>query len=169
MLITGIHYNYYFICHRKLWFYANGLHMEHNSDLVYEGKHIHKSSYSQRNEKFKEIEIEGIKIDYFDHKKKVIHEIKKSNKKEEAHIWQLKHYIYVLAKHGIDGVTGLLEYPKLRRTKHIELSHQDKLYLELLRNKIISIAKGKSCPPPIMDSTCNRCAYRDFCFCGEIE
>lgn len=45
MQITGTHFNYYQICHRKLWLFANGINMEHNSHLVYEGKLIHEESY----------------------------------------------------------------------------------------------------------------------------
>ena len=34
MNITGTHFNYYQICHRKLWLFSNGIQMEHTSDLV---------------------------------------------------------------------------------------------------------------------------------------
>ena len=64
--------------------------MEQNSDLVYAGKLIHEESYPQRSERYEEIEIDGIKVDYYDAKRKVIHEIKKSDKVERAHEWQLK-------------------------------------------------------------------------------
>ena len=121
MLITGTHINYYFLCHRKLWLFANGINMEHTSDLVYEGKLIHETSYPQRSEKYTEIEIDGIKIDYYDAKNKIIHEVKKSDKKELSHEWQLKYYIYILLQNGIEGVTGILEYPKLRQTNEILL------------------------------------------------
>jgi len=40
MFIIGTHFNYYLICHRKLWLFANGINMESNSDLVYEGKTV---------------------------------------------------------------------------------------------------------------------------------
>ena len=65
------------------------------------------------------MEIDGIKVDYYDAKKKVIHEIKKSNKVDKAHEWQLKYYMYVFEQHGIDGVKGILEYPLLRKTKEV--------------------------------------------------
>jgi CRISPR-associated exonuclease Cas4 len=45
MQITGTHFNYYLICHRKLRLFANGIQMEHTSDAVYEGKLIHETSY----------------------------------------------------------------------------------------------------------------------------
>ena len=79
MSITGTHFNYYQLCHRKLWLFANGINMEQESDLVYEGKLVHESSYPQRTSKYEEVEIDGIKVDYYDAKNKVIHE-KKSSK-----------------------------------------------------------------------------------------
>ena len=84
---------FYQLCHRKLWLFANGINMEQESDLVYEGKLVHESSYPQRTSKYEEVEIDGIKVDYYDARNKVIHEIKKSNKVEKAHEWQLKYYI----------------------------------------------------------------------------
>lgn len=94
MQITGTHFNYFQVCHRKLWLFANGINMEHNSDLVYAGKLIHEESYPQRSERYEEIEIDGIKVDYYDAKRKVIHEIKKSDKVERAHEWQLKNSVF---------------------------------------------------------------------------
>lgn len=116
MNITGTHINYYFSCHRQLWLFANSIQMEHNNEAVSEGKLIHENSYPNRSSKYEEIEIEGIKIDYFDTKNMVIHEIKKSSKLHQAHIWQLKYYMYVLERNGISQTTGLLEYPKERKT-----------------------------------------------------
>ena len=85
MTITGTHFNYYFVCPRKLWLFANGINMEHTSELVVEGKLIHEDSYPQRSGKYEEIEIDGIKVDFYDARSKVIHEIKKTDKIEQAH------------------------------------------------------------------------------------
>ena len=68
MTITGTHFNYYQLCRRKLWLFANGINMEQESDLVYEGKLVHESSYPQRTSKYEEVEIDGIKVDYYDAK-----------------------------------------------------------------------------------------------------
>jgi CRISPR-associated exonuclease Cas4 len=83
--ITGTQFNYYLICHRELWLFSNGINMEQTSDLVYEGKLIHETSYPQRSERYTEIELDGIKNDYFNPENKVIHEIKKSDSHEKAH------------------------------------------------------------------------------------
>ena len=82
MTHTGTLFNYYLICHRKMWLFANGINMEHTSDAVYDGKLIHEGSYPQRSEHYEEVAVEGIKVDYFDAKRRVIHEIKRLDKME---------------------------------------------------------------------------------------
>lgn len=167
MHLTGTHFNYYLICHRKLWLFANNIQMEHTSDLVYEGKLVHETSYENRSEKYSELEIDGIKIDYFDARNKVVHEVKKSDKREEAHIWQLKYYMYVLEKNGIQGVTGVLEYPKMRQREEILLSTVDIEAIEQMKNEIEKIVIDEIAPPLLKQSQCRNCSYFDFCWIGE--
>ena len=45
--ITGTAINYLYICQRKLWFYRHHLEMEHTSEKVDLGKHIHEESYTR--------------------------------------------------------------------------------------------------------------------------
>lgn len=167
--MTGTQFNYYQICHRKLWLFSNGINMEHTSDLVYEGKLIHESSYPQRSERYEEVEIEGIKIDYYDARNKVIHEIKKSDKVELAHEWQLKYYIYILIKQGIEGVTGVLEYPTLRHTSRVTLTQKDIEYIEKSETAINKLIVSDECPPAINAKLCTNCSYYEFCYICENE
>lgn len=146
MQITGTHFNYYQVCKRKLWLFANGINMEQVSDLVFEGKLIHEDSYPQRSANYEEIELDGIKVDYYDAKRKVIHEIKKSNKVEDAHEWQLKYYIYVFEQNGIEEVTGILEYPILRKTKDVILSGIDRKQIVEIIADIQNIISNDICP-----------------------
>ena len=164
MNITGTHFNYYQVCRRKLWLFANGIGMEHTSDLVYEGKLIHEESYPQRSEKYQEIEMDGIKVDYYDAKNKVIHEIKKSDKVEKAHEWQLKYYIYVFERNGIEGVKGILEYPVLRKKDEIVLSEVDRDKLKEMEKEITNIIENETCPPLEKKKLCKNCSYYDFCY-----
>jgi CRISPR-associated exonuclease Cas4 len=129
-MLTPTYINCTHICHRKLWLFANGITMEHSSDTVAKGKLIGETTYPQCPEKYTEIEFssplgggrEGAgKIDYYDAKNKVIHEIKKSSSMEAAHEWQVKYYIWLLEQNDIDGATGIFEYPKLRETKEVLL------------------------------------------------
>ena len=167
MQVTGTYFNYYQICHRKLWLFANGINMEHTSDTVYDGKLIHESSYPQRTERFEEVEIAGIKVDYYDVKNKVIHEIKRSDKMEAAHEWQLKYYIYVFERNGIEGCTGLLEYPTQRDTKKVILTDEDRKVIQAAEQDIISLIGADSCPDKKKRSLCRSCSYLDFCYSSE--
>lgn len=96
MILIATHINYYHLCHRKLWLFANGIRMEHTSETVAEGKLIGETTYTNRAEKYTEIQVDGIKIDFYDARNKVVHEVKKSDKVEQAHIAQVKYYIYKL-------------------------------------------------------------------------
>lgn len=167
MQITGTHFNYYLVCHRKLWLFANGIRMEHSSDLVYEGKMIHETTYLQRAERYREIELEGIKVDFYDQNSRVIHEIKKSRKEHESHVWQLKYYIFVFERAGIEGVSGILEYPKERRTEEVLLSEPDRERLKEIETNINQIIHSDTCPDVINSPKCKKCAYYDFCYSGE--
>lgn len=169
MNITGTHFNYYQLCHRKLWLFANGINMESNSDLVYEGKLIHETSYSRRSEKFQEIELAGIKIDYYDPHNKVVHEIKKSDTHEQAHEWQVKYYLYVLDQNGVTGVSGQLEYPRLHKTNAVLLTTPDRETISEMLTDIKMIIKREKCPERIPKSKCKNCSYFDFCWSGESE
>jgi CRISPR-associated exonuclease Cas4 len=141
--------------------------MEHTFDTVYEGKMIHEISYPQRSERYEELEIEGCKIDFYDPKQKVIHEIKKSDKKEEAHQWQVRYYIYILERNGIEGVSGLLEYPTLRLTKTVELTDEDRRRLVEIEKDIIALTEDNKCPAIINNKLCKQCSYYEFCYVEE--
>lgn len=142
--------------------------MEHTSDLVAEGTLIHEHSYPQRSAKYEEISLEGIRVDYYDPKEKVIHEVKKSMKMEEADEWQLKYYIYVFEKHGIEGCSGLLAYPVLRKTKLVELTDADREALVAMESDIMRIVQMDECPSKQKKTICKRCSYFDFCYSAEM-
>src|SRR5574344_2740658 len=167
MLITGTHFNYFQLCKRKLWLFANHVNFEHTSDVVYEGKLIHEDSYPLRSSKYEEIEIDGIKVDYYDTKNKVIHEIKRSNKIEQAHEWQLKYYMYVFEQHGVTDVKGILEYPTLRKTQTVVLSDVDRDRIKEITSDIRRIISCDDCPPLQKKGICKNCSYYEFCYTKE--
>ncbi|HKJ31080.1 MAG TPA: CRISPR-associated protein Cas4 [Balneolales bacterium] len=167
MSITGTHIAYLHTCHRKLWLFANGIHMEHTSDLVAEGKLIGESTYPERAEKYTELQIGSIKIDFYDAKNRVIHEIKKSNKMEYVHEAQLKYYLYMLDQIGITDASGILEYPKFRKSKKIILSESDHDTIEQWVRESEAIIRREMCPPLEKKSICRKCSYFEFCYSGE--
>ncbi len=177
MNITATHINYYHICHRKLWLFSNGINMEHTSDIVADGKLLHETSYPQRAEKYREIDLSFTlnskidlfgKIDFYDAKRKVIHEIKRSDKIEEAHEWQVKFYIWLLEQNDITGVHGMIEYPQLRENKEIELTEKDREYLKQVVAHIVALQESEACPPRINSKICKSCSYYDLCYIEEV-
>ncbi len=167
MIVNGTLISYYHFCKRRMWLHANGIRMEHTSETVAEGKLIGETSYPQRAEKYTEIEIGGSKIDFYDAKNKMIHEVKKSDSMEAAHEWQVKYYIWLLEQNGIEGVTGKLEYPKLRETKEILLTEEDKVYLQAVAQQIEKMVANEQSPPRINSKICKKCSYYDFCYVEE--
>lgn len=167
MHITGTHIAYYHTCHRKLWLFANGIQMEHTSDAVAEGKLIGETSYQDRAVKYTELEIDGIKIDFYDAKNRVIHEVKKSDKVEEAHIAQVKYYLHILRKNGIEDATAIIEYPKMKQRQVVEWEEGDREKITMWINNAREIINSENCPPLEKLKICKRCSYYDFCYAKE--
>lgn len=182
MKITGTHIAYYFICKRKLWFICKGIRCEHESDSVRMGRHIHETSYKRKK---KEISIDGvIVVDWIDHDKKIIHEVKKSDKMEESHKWQLKYYMWYLEQKGLDvadvdedlqgfqnpgglekGYTGELNYPRLNKKKRVILTKEDRNKLETVILPDIQRIANLEIPPSTIEwKVCKTCSYNELCY-----
>lgn len=143
--------------------------MENTSEAVSDGRLVHEYSYPQRNQNYEEVEFDGIKVDFYDTRRRIIHEIKRSDKIEDAHIWQLKYYIYVFENNGISGCSGILEYPKLRKTHPVSLSKEDKDVIANNLREIERIATSSICPQIEKHKMCRNCSYYDLCFVTEQE
>jgi len=167
MSITATHITYLHTCHRKLWLFANGIQMEHNSAAVAEGKLIGETTYLERSRKYTELAMEGIKIDFYDAKEQVVHEVKKSDKMEKAHIAQVKYYLYVLRKNGIENPSGIIEYPKPRQRQIVEWEDGDQEMIEGWVKEVKRILSQKECPPLLHARICRSCSYFDFCYADE--
>ena len=157
---TGTQINYYFVCKRKLWLFTKDIRFENENEYVQMGRLIDENTY-KRNKK--QIEIGKIKIDFIDNKG-VIHEVKKSNKIEKAHIYQLKYYILTLKNMGVENVTGEIDYPKLKKREAVLLEPEDVVEFESIFSGIREILEGPKPPATVKKTICNKCAYYEFCF-----
>lgn len=164
MKITATLINLYHVCKREMWLHANGIQMEHTSEVVDEANLIHETSYPQRAAKFTELDLGVAKIDFYDEKNRVVHEIKKSNKVEEAHEWQVKYYLLLLKRAGIEDASGVLEYPKLKKTTPVTLEVDDIELLERVENEIRKIVQNDEIPDRIAKSFCRKCSYFELCW-----
>ncbi len=161
---TATHIAYYHLCHRKLWLFTHGMNMESSSVLVAEGRWIHETSYERRAKDYTELQIGNIKIDHYNTRTKFIHETKKSNKREAAHIAQLKYYIYKLEEANIEVYGGILEYPKLRKKEEVFLTEKDRETIPYWIRETEEIMHMDECPPLVKKTLCKKCAYFDFCY-----
>ncbi len=160
IIITATQINYFFVCKRKLWLFSHNITMEHNSELVELGNLLHKDSYGKKR---KEIEFDGIKIDFFEKSKALIHEVKKSKAIEKSHVWQIKYYLFRLNELGIE-VEGEINYPLLKKTQKISLTDQDKKVILNIISKVEQILKEPLPPQKIDEKICKKCSYFEFCY-----
>lgn len=181
MIVNATLINLYHVCMRECWLHANGVNMEHTSDIVYDGKILHETSYSQRAEKHSEIELSAAflsdtnlspirlygKIDFYDAQQKIIHETKRSDKVEKAHVWQTKFYLWLLRLNGIEEAAAILEYPLIKQIDKVDLSDEDVLYLKQVLRNIVELKQARYCPPVINSKICRSCSYFEFCYVDE--
>lgn len=152
---------YYFnICKRKLWLFSHNINFEDENINVQLGKVIEQYSYKNQKKNFR---LDNINIDYIK-KNKTIHEIKKSNSFEEANIWQIKFYLYVLKSYGLNEIKGIIEYPKLYIRKEIELKNEDITIIEKQISDIRNLIESKNIPKTIKSKACKKCAYYEYCY-----
>ena len=159
--ISGTMFYYYFVCKRKLWFFANEIQLENENEDVIIGKLIDENSYSRE---LKHILIDNtVNIDFIK-EWKILHEVKKQKSIEEAGIWQLKYYIYFLKERGINIEKGILDYPKLKKRQEIFLSKEDEERIENILLEIRKIINLKLPPKLEKLKICRKCAYFEYCY-----
>ncbi|MCP8321522.1 MAG: CRISPR-associated protein Cas4 [archaeon] len=157
---TGTQVNYYYVCKKKLWLFSHGLELEPDSDLVLLGKLLHERRYKR---KLKEVQIGRIKIDFIEGKGE-IHEIKRSRKIENAHVYQLLYYQYYLKNYAGLNVKGMLNYPLLRKRVEVNLDEEKEAELRNVLNDIDKIIHQQKPPEAVCISYCKTCAYRGLCW-----
>lgn len=159
--ITGMMIYYYFVCIKKLWYFANELEMEQNSELVSMGKILDETSYEKEK---KNILIDGtINIDFVK-TSAILHEVKKTKAIEEAGIWQIKYYMFYLENKGVKDIIGEIDYPLLRERKEIVLEEEDRQRLNKVIEDIKKIVKQDKPPKINADKKCKKCSYFDLCY-----
>lgn len=157
---TDTEVGYYFICPKKLWWFAHGMEMEHVHDRVKLGKLVHEESYARRR---KELDIDGkIVLDW--REDGIIHEVKLTDSMEEAHEMQLLYYLYYLKQKGVEGLRGEIDYPRLRQTKKVELTEERERQIEQALEEMKSIVNSPQAPKVEWMKICRSCSYAELCW-----
>ncbi len=160
MKITGVMVQYYIACKRELWFFANQINMNYNSDDINIGRHIHEKSYSREK---KNINLGDIAFDFVKTgDKNVIFEIKKSSKLEEPVRYQLYYYLWNAKKMGKD-MEGMLVYPKEKKRERLILTSEIEEEMEGIIQNISTIVSQPLPPPVVIRPYCKRCTYYELC------
>lgn len=160
--ISGTHINYYFICKTKLWLFSHGIQLEHESENVKLGKILHENSFKRE----KEFLIDNIiNVDFIKLTDCVeIHEVKKTQKMDMSHEFQLLYYMYYLKNEkDIKNIKGFLDYPIIRKKKEIFLTEEKEAELKIIIDEINRINENEM-PKPKKSKICRKCAYFEFCF-----
>ena len=135
--------------------------MEQGNENVEIGKAIDEETY--RRDK-KHINIDNIINIDFIRSRGILHEVKKSNKIEEASILQVKYYLYFLKKKGVEDIKGKIDYPLLKQSIDIDLTDEDIVMIEEILEDIQKIVSLKNPPSLEKKRICKSCAYYDLCF-----
>lgn len=174
--IGGMLVGYYRLCPRKAWLSMRGIWMEQESDTVALGRLLDQDSY-ERSEKHLTIEAETPngtngpairligQIDRANLREGVLHETKKSRSCEDAHLWQVRFYLWLLALNSAGRFRGQLDYPLLRRTETVTLEPEHEA--ELLRTvSAIRDLSVQETPPNRLTKRqfCSKCAYEELCY-----
>lgn len=160
MKITGVMVQYYIACKRELWFFANQINMNYNSDDISIGRHIHEKSYSREK---KNINLGDIAFDFVKTgDKDVIFEIKKSSKLEEPVRYQLYYYLWNAKKMGKD-MEGMLVYPEEKKRERVILTSEKEEEIENIIQDIQDIVSKPHPPPVMIKPYCKRCTYYELC------
>lgn len=134
--------------------------MERESDRVRMGKLVHEESYQRRR---KELNIDDkIVLDW--REDGVIHEVKLTDKMEDAHEMQLLYYLYYLKCKGVEGLRGQIDYPKLRETKEVELTEEKEREIETALIEMKQIVTSRKAPEVEWMKICGKCAYAELCW-----
>ena len=158
--ITGTMYSYSFLCNRKLWLFSRNIEMEHNSQNVEIGKIIYDSSFSRHN---KHVMIDNfINVDFIEDG--IVYEVKKSSKGREMAINQIKYYLYILRKKGVDCPKGILSIPEEKKREEVFLTEEDVAFIEARLKEIETLINSPTIPEAIRIKQCRSCAYFDLCY-----
>ncbi len=161
--MNGTLYSYFFICKRKLWFFANHIKFENYNEDVRIGKQIDEQTYCGEH---RGLMIDGNnKIDFIDGQH-VLHEVKKSKSIDNAHVAQAKYYAYMLRKSGGIVEKIVINYPELNQKYEYVLTEDDYKEVEDTILQIETLLKSGLIPskPERQMRICKACAYYEFCY-----
>ena len=93
-----------------------------------------------------------------------VHDIKRSKRIEEAHVYQMLYYLHWLKRRGVIA-SGMIDYPLLRRKQAVELTEEKEEEIEMVLDGIKQTLSAPAPPPVERKSYCKKCSYYELCWC----
>ena len=95
----------------------------------------------------------------------VIHEVKRSKKLQDAHLFQLLYYMYYLkTNYGVNISRGVLHYPLLKQNVDVSLTKDRITQIQETLKGITEINSLSGPPQAEWKRYCRSCAYQDLCW-----
>jgi len=163
-LFTGVQINYFIHCKTQLWYFSHHITQEQESELVVLGKILHETTF--KNVKKDILIDQQISIDFIKRGDQIVlHDVKKSDKFQDAHYYQMLYYLYYL-KHekGIEHAEGIINYPSERKIVKVKLTPEKELELVNIFQRIKEIISLPQPPKPEKKKYCRKCSYFEFCW-----
>jgi CRISPR-associated exonuclease Cas4 len=94
-----------------------------------------------------------------------VHDIKKGRSMEEAHRAQLLYYLWYLKRKGVEGLKGVINYPKQKRSVELELTPEAEKQVEAWMHQVQEVVQQET--PPIVEepmTICRKCSYAELCW-----
>lgn len=174
--IGGMLFSYFLICPRKAWLVRQGIWMEQESEDVALGRLLDETSYS-RSDKHLDLYADAPdgtpltgRIDRALLRDGVLHETKKGRSCQEAHISQVRFYLWLLKLNGVTGpggapFRGQIDYPALRRSEPVTLDAVQEEELALQLSQLNQMLQSPHPPERIIKRAfCSKCAFEELCY-----
>jgi len=162
--ISGSLLQAYEICPRQAWLMSRQITADQQNTYLDIGRFISEDSFAREK---KEIYIPDLaaKIDYVKNKdgQFFVAEVKKSSATMQSGIEQLKYYLFLLNKKGIQA-KGLIKIPKEKKSMEIELTEEDKKRIKAKISDLQNLLEQEEPPPAKKIKKCKSCAHYEFCF-----
>jgi len=157
-------FNAYEICHYQAWLMLRNLNADQENPFIKIGNLLDEITYKKEKRTIMLANFPA-KIDMFykENGNYFIAEIKKSSKSLDSAVWQLKYYLYILKKSGID-FNGKLKIPKERKSFDIILNDDDIIKIEKTIIEIINLTKLELPPIKKRIRFCSSCGHNEFCW-----
>lgn len=157
-------YNAYNICPRQAWLMSRQLTADQHNEFLEIGRLIDNTTFEKEKKKIYIPDLNAM-VDVIFKQDGIffIGEIKKSSNTLKSGISQLKYYLYLLKKKGIDQ-KGVIKIPQEKKSVIIELTNNDIEEIEK-KLKLIKTTLNADKPPEIKKIPfCKKCAHYEFCW-----